>query len=214
MTDRREDDRSATAAASVSGGEKEAAKSSGDFAGQVLERAYEHAMRMLDRDAEILDQMRTRSSFLLAALAIGGTVLGAILSGSSHSSPPWWVLIWLGLALVPCIAVLWPTRDRGKLTSKWAPDDTTVRKFRIRWAEVFQARKPNERLWKIGLTGSDLDNARASAQNEINKFDQILVDTMRRAHKRNDRTLTRRADLLRVASLLILIFFVTFSIWL
>jgi hypothetical protein len=27
---------------------------------------------MLDRDADILDQMRTRSSFLLAALALGG----------------------------------------------------------------------------------------------------------------------------------------------
>jgi len=171
-------------------------------------------MRMLDRDAEILDQMRTRSSFLLAALAIGGTVLGAILSSSSHSSPPWWVLIWLGLALVPCIAVLSSTRDRGNLTPEWAPDKTTVRSFRIRWAEPFQARKPNERLWKIGLTGDELEDAKKSAKNDINMFDQILVDTMRRAHKRNDRTLTRRADLLRAASLLILIFFVTFSFWL
>jgi hypothetical protein len=189
-------------------------KRAGDFGDQVLERAYEHALRMLDRDAEILDQMRTRSSFLIAALAIGGTVLSAILSSASRPAPPWWVLVWIGLALACCIAALWSTRDHGDVTAEWAPGRQAVRSLRGRWAEWFYARKENQRLWKIGLNRDDLNRAEASAQRDKNKFEQTLIETMRRAHSRNDRTLTRRADLLRAASVLVLIFFIVFSSWL
>jgi hypothetical protein len=185
-----------------------------DFDDLVMQRAYEHAVRMLDRDAEILDQMRTRSSFLLAALSIGGSVLGAILSSSSHSSPPWWVLIWLGLALVPCLGVLWPTRDRGHLRSEGSPDVLAPRSFRSRWGECLRARKANARLWKIGLAGRDLDWAKSQSKGDSNEFDHFLVETMQLAHVRNDYSLTRRADLLRAASVLVVIFFIAFSAWL
>ena len=77
---------------------------------------YENAKRVVDRDAQILDQLRSRASILLAALAIGGTVLGGILSNSTHPRPPWWVMVWLGLAIILCISVLWSTRDHGSLT--------------------------------------------------------------------------------------------------
>ena len=87
------------------------------LSGHALAREYEHAKRVVDRDAEILDQLRSRASILLAALAIGGTVLGGILSNSTHRPPPWWVVVWLGLAIILCIGVLWSTRDYGRLTT-------------------------------------------------------------------------------------------------
>jgi hypothetical protein len=176
-------------------------------------------MRTLDRDAEILDQMRTRSSFLIAALALGGSLLSAILSSASRPTPPWWVLIWLGLALVPCTAVLWPTRDHGRLTPGWAPSgrrpsDLESRSFRERWTEIRPARQDNERLWKIGINERDLTEAKKRARSGKTDLDQELADTMWLAHTRNDHTLTRRADLLRAASVLVLIFFIAFSSWL
>jgi hypothetical protein len=185
----------------------------------VVQRSYELALRMLDRDAEILDQMRTRSSFLLAALALGGTLLSAILSSASRPTPPWWVLIWLGLALLPCLAVLLPTRDHGHLTQGWSPGvresaDLEARDFRQRWAQCLHARKDNERLWKIGINERDVNRAKKRVKDGGKGLDQELTDTMWLAHKRNDLTLTRRADLLRAASVLVLAFFIAFSCWL
>lgn len=101
------------------------------FTDKALGRAYDHAVRMLDRDAEILDQMRTRASFLIAALAIGGTVLGAILSTSAnqHLQPVLpWLFGLLGAAIFLCIGVLWPTRDHGKEFISIASDDRSFRR--------------------------------------------------------------------------------------
>ena len=207
--------------------------------GKALERAYEHAVRLLDRDAEILDQLRTRASFLIAALAIGGAVLGAILSSSTHGAPPWWVIAPLGLAIVPCIGTLWPTRDRGVLQVwKWTPSGSAEamesltkplangRHFTERWREWGRARNFNLRLWKTGLGKDDFNRAQNYANQQLallpqvgndgqqTWIDQILVERMYVAHFRNDHTLTRRADLLRSATLLTLLFFILFSVWL
>jgi hypothetical protein len=84
--------------------------------GDVLKRAFDNAQRMVDRDAEILDQLRSRASTLLAALAIGGAILGAVLSSATHPRVPWWVVAPLVLAVVLCVLVLWSTRDYGRLT--------------------------------------------------------------------------------------------------
>ena len=86
--------------------------------GAALERAYENALRTLDRDAEILDQLRSRANILLAALAIGVTALGAILARSELST--WFAVlavVFLGSAILCCVGVLWPTRDRGDFTT-------------------------------------------------------------------------------------------------
>jgi hypothetical protein len=86
------------------------------LSGKVLKRAYENALGVVDRDAEILDQMRSRASILLAALAIGGAILGAILASETHPQLPWWVVVPLVVAIVLCVFVLWSTRDYGRLT--------------------------------------------------------------------------------------------------
>jgi hypothetical protein len=207
--------------------------------GKALERAHEHIVRMLDRDAVILDQMRNRASFLITALAIGGTILGAILSNSTHGSPPWWVVTPLGLAIIPCIGILWPTRDHGVLKVWiWTPSGsaqtierlrephTKEQRLRKRWHEWRQAHKFDLRLWKTGLGKNDFNKAQIYAahrptqpiQGTVDQpqpsIDQVLVERMYVAHFRNDHTLTRRADLLRVAALFTLLFFTLFSIWL
>ena len=90
--------------------------------GPALQRAYENALHVLDRDAAILDQLRSRANILLAALAIGVTALGAILASATlHPHLPVWfvvlAVVFLGSAIFCCVGVLWPTRDHGNFTS-------------------------------------------------------------------------------------------------
>ena len=160
--------------------------------------------------------MRTRASFLIAALAIGGTVLGAILATAGHKRlQP--VLPWLlGLAIALCIGVFWPTRDRGAFKVKLPLDER--RSFKRRWLDSWfiDGVIQKKRLWKTGLTKTDLDDVNEVANNATNKerVQQVLLGRMYLAHYRNNDTLTRRADLLKVASLLVLVFFIFFSFWL
>jgi hypothetical protein len=94
----------------------------GKLTGPALQRAYQNALHVLDRDAAILDQLRSRANILLAALAIGVTALGAILASAKlqpHLSV-WFVVlavVFLGSAIFCCIGVLWPTRDHGDFTA-------------------------------------------------------------------------------------------------
>ncbi len=185
--------------------------------GKALERGYDHAVHRLDRDAEILDQMRTRASFLIAALAVGGTVLAAILSMSAnvHLQPALPVLLGLlGSAILLCIGILWPTRDHGDLPQK-LPDDAP-RSFCARWGEWWNGGhlKKRPRLWQVGLGSSDLENAQRQAYKSPEWVDQFLLRRMYLAHDSNNNTLTRRADLFRAASLLVLAFVIAFSAWL
>ena len=202
--------------------------------GTALERAHEHALILLQRDVAVLDAMRTRASFLIAALAIGGTVLGAILTDSNHKPPPWWVVMWLWLAIIPCITVLWSTRDHGHLRVRpdWIASGSAdwklsgQRGLTDRWREWKCARQQNRRLWKVGLNAVDLSTAKnkvAELQLEPTQgpadptkepINQVLVERMYAAHEMNDHTLTRRADLFRAASLLALVFLIVFSSWL
>jgi hypothetical protein len=212
---------------------------------KALARAYENALRMLDRDAEILDQLRTRANILLAALAIGGTVLGAALSGRHLQS----ALVWLlGAAIVLCIGVLWPVRDHGDFnvrtstpsgssepaagsdSSERSPEggseSPTImaklmtllagagRRFNEPWARWLQDLGQNQRLWKIGLGQKDFDVLSAEAYDDQDMVDQILLGRMYLAHHRNADTLSRRADLLRLASLLALAFVIDLGFWL
>ena len=118
--------------------------------GATLARAYENALRTLDRDAEVLDQLRSRANILLAALAIGVTVLSAILTSSSSRPhlPTWFVVmsaVFLGTAILCCIGVLWPTRDHGKFTTNklerlCAEAQARVEAAAVRDAAVAEAR--------------------------------------------------------------------------
>ena len=235
-----------------------------ELTGTALERAHDHAVRLLERDATALDAMRTRVSFLIAALTIGGTVLGAILASTNHKSPPLWVVIWLWLAIIPCIAILWSTRDHGhlKVRPNWIASGsadwrlTGKRSLTDRWGEWRRAPGENRRLWKVGLGADDLSKAQlhlaksqggsapgpgdpggsapgpgdpggsapgpgdpggpaqGPADPAKEPINQVLVERMYAAHEMNDHTLTRRADLFRVASALALVFFILFISWL
>ena len=92
-----------------------------ELTGAALQRAYENALSTLDRDAAILDQLRSRANILLAALAIGVTALGAILTSTGHKPIPTWLeallVGLLVLAILCCAGVLWPVRDHGEFTS-------------------------------------------------------------------------------------------------
>jgi hypothetical protein len=223
--------------------------------GNALARGYENALRMLDRDAEILDQLRTRANILLAALAIGGTVFGAALP-DRHLQP---ALVWLlGAAIVLCIGVLWSVRDHGDFDvrtstpngepqtsgeprtgqepqtasggSERSPESGSEprtimaklmtllagagRRFQEPWAEWRQDLGQNQRLWKIGLGQQDFDMVPAAAYDDQDLVDQILLGRMYLAHDRNNGTLSRRADLLRLASLLALAFVIDLGFWL
>jgi hypothetical protein len=101
--------------------------------GTALQRAYDNAQRTLDRDAEILDQLRTRANILLTGLAIGGAVLGGSLSNTAHR-PLTAALVWsLGSAIVLCFLVLWPTRDHGKFTVRISSANKDDGRKRWQW---------------------------------------------------------------------------------
>lgn len=235
------------------------------FTKKALARAYENALRMLDRDAQILDQLRSRASLLIAALAIGVSVLAASLS-KRHLQP---ALLWLlGSAIVLCLGVLWPVRDHGDFTvpvpvreksTKTAPTPVTTptremlmpltvlsprlsaqpatslslsrgetaghrraagpladawRNFTKPWKEWIQCLGQKQRLWKTGLGKDDLAAVPTHAYSSKDTVDQVLLGRMYLAHTRNDGTLSRRADLLRLASLLALAFVIDLGFWL
>ena len=157
------------------------------LAGPALQRAYENTLHVLDRDAAILDQLRSRANILLAALAIGVTALGAILADNAvhlHLSA-WFValaVVFLGSAILCCVGVLWPTRDHGNFT---APElerarDEAATAARIRTAAadrdaaiaaareaIGQARADLEALTRaaeLGLDGAEWDVGLAAAR--------------------------------------------------
>ena len=88
------------------------------------------------------------------------------------------------------------------------------RRFQEPWAEWRQDLGQNQRLWKIGLGQQDFDMVPAAAYDDQDLVDQILLGRMYLAHDRNNGTLSRRADLLRLASLLALAFVIDLGFWL
>lgn len=86
------------------------------------------------------------------------------------------------------------------------------RRFTKPWREWRQALGHDQRLWKTVL-GKD-DFSQAPPGNQENEVYQVLLKIMYLGHERNYGTLSRRADLLRLASLLVLAFVIAFSIWL
>ena len=237
-----------------------------------LETAYGSALKVLERDAAILDQLRSRANILLAALAIGVTALGAILASPSLNLhlPAWFVVsavVFLGSAILCCVGVLWPTRDHGDMAPLPAPVNlpppsqppaatparemlvpltvlspgpsagTTAslslsmarsqtaghrrsagrladawQRFTKPWREWYQALGHDRRLWKTVLGKEDFDDV--PPQGGKNDVYPVLLEIMYLAHTRDYGTLSRRADLLRLASLLVLAFVIAFSIWL
>jgi len=75
------------------------------------------------------------------------------------------------------------------------------------WGEWCQTVGHNQRLWKTALGKYDL--ARVPLGSSQDEVDQVLLEVMYRAHDLNNGTLSRRADLLRFASLFVLAFVIT-----
>jgi hypothetical protein len=124
--------------------------------GPALQRAYENALHVLDRDAAILDQLRSRANILLAALAIGVTALGAILADTTvHLHLPAWfgtlAVLFLGSAILCCVGVLWPTRDHGDFTEP----------------ELERARDEAAAAARIRTAAADRDAAIAAAREAV-----------------------------------------------
>ncbi len=211
--------------------------------GEALKLGYENALRMLDRDAEILDQLRTRANMLLAALAIGGAVLGAVLpSLPAHHHLPAWLVVLLSVAIAVCVGVQWPVRDHGSLTiasgvKPSGPADRGVRqvgkaaeparnvngsggepppgawkRFKAPWQEWRDAFGQDQRLWKTGLGREDMGKIEAGASSDA--VSQTLLEIMYAAHLRNNGTVSRRADVLRMASILVFAFVIGLAVWL
>jgi hypothetical protein len=88
------------------------------------------------------------------------------------------------------------------------------RRFTDPWAEWLQDLGQDQRLWKIGLGRKDLAKVPAEVYDNQDLVDQILLGRMYLAHHRNNGTLSRRADLLRLASLLALAFVIDLGFWL
>jgi hypothetical protein len=117
----------------------EASTAGGGNASTSQSLRYEATTRVLDRQVEILSQLRNRANILLAANAIVATLFGASALGKGHPLPlEILALIAFGLGIGACVAILWPIHDAGKLVdpNQWRqyprwPSSERPRKWRV-----------------------------------------------------------------------------------
>jgi len=154
--------------------------------------AYEQALRAADRDAAVLDQLRTRTAVLVTASGVVTSLMGQTALKAPH--PLGLViasLVAFAAGLAASLGVFWPAGDQGRL----GPPDLSPRGWRNRWR-----RRGRERRWKVTITRRDFE--RRSNEHEV-ALKRSLADLLYRAHRLNQFTIGRRTDLFGVAALLL-----------
>lgn len=186
---------------------------------------YDHALRTVERDRQVLAGLRTRTNVLLTATSVVTALLGqAVLQhhpirvGLTVAA-----IVAFGIGLFCCLGVLWPIGDRGTGEREVPPPDDGsdlegqlvpegirggLRRFRQRWGEWRLG--PGRRRWKVTLTEQDIVDAMAGAERADRgqletAIKQELATLLFEWHRRNMATIERRTDLLQVAGLALFI---------
>jgi hypothetical protein len=148
---------------------------------------YEHAKATLARDATVLDQLRTRASVVLSAMAIVASFVGT--RTFDHA---WLVGLSFGViacGMISCMGVLWPARDRGPM-----PAPRESRSFREDWLPFDRGK----RRFKSTLTVQNLREAHGATDTPPSA-ELVAINLLVAAHLINTRTLNRRTDLFQLA---------------
>lgn len=147
---------------------------------------YEHALRALDRQANVLSDLRSRASIILSASGITASVFGAQAFQSGEVWLTGVALVVVFVGLVFCIAVLWPVSDKGPLLD---PDE--------------QAHVKGRRRWKATLTFADVRGATERGSEPV--MLDALVALLEPAWKVNYETIATRSALLNWAAALLVV---------
>jgi len=189
---------------------------SGDGALRIM---YELCLRTADQDTAALAQMRTHANILLSAIVIVGALLATHFPAHTHDSA-WLYLALLGLGVsgISCIAVIWPVNDRGHLpTRRSSYNQSGPHVYRERWREwlmEYILRRDRPMLWKSQITYDDLAcPAGASGPRCCESVECSVVVLSSIAHSMNAGTIGRRADLVRIATGILLVSLALLIVW-
>jgi hypothetical protein len=149
--------------------------------------AFEQTMKALDRQADVLDQLRSRAGIVLSGTGIIASLLGSQALRGPYS---------LGLAIVAlgvttvgillCVIVLWPVHDEDAL-----PGLTEALPLWNRWPR----RKANrKREWQVTIPRGGVRALRGGAA-----ISPEMLDELERARRTNYLTIERRSKVLTLA---------------
>jgi hypothetical protein len=151
----------------------------------------EQTLKGLDRQADVLDQLRSRTNIVLSAIGIIASVLASqALQGNYSIAMAVVALCSSAAGICLCIAVLWPVHDSGRL-----PEPTE----RLpRWNRWPTRRASRRREWQVTIRRQDLDAMEPEAD--------LAPDVVKRlglARRANYLTLSRRSNLFAWACVLL-----------
>jgi hypothetical protein len=150
-------------------------------------------LRGLDRQAQVLSELRQRSSIVLSASGIVASLLGGqALRGDYNHVLAVGALVLTALGIVACIWVLWKVRDEGKMPT--------------------EERKGGEltggkRNWKVTIPGDRLNLLAAGSISQLDVLDELRV-----ARRVNFRTLKQRSRVFVAACVLLLLQLILWSV--
>ena len=143
--------------------------------------AFEQTIRGLDRQAAILDQLRSRGGIILSASGIVASLLGSQALKEKYSLPL--AIVALGstaIGMLLCVWVLWPAHDGDEL-----PEVKGALPRWNRWPRM----KPNRRReWQITIERDEVGKLRDKSM-----VSEELLDKLDRARHANYLTIERRS---------------------
>jgi hypothetical protein len=152
---------------------------------------YEHTLRALERQANVLSELRSRASIILSATGITASLFGVtVLESHTPEWRKWLALSLVALGLLACIGVLLPVHDRGPMPADPRNPGRRVGRSRAR-------------RWKVTPSISELKEATAHGS-EPAILDAIVV-CLAPARRLNYRTLEKRSRALLAAAGLLLL---------
>jgi hypothetical protein len=137
--------------------------------------AFEQTIRVLDRQAAVLSELRQRASIVLSGTGITVSLMGSgALKGSYSHGLALTALLATFLGITSCIAVLWPVSDKGSSAA--------------------------ERRWKVTASRMDIARLRSGKTSTSD-----LLDELDRARSCNYSTISARSKLFTAAAVLLLV---------
>jgi len=159
----------------------------------VSDFALEQMLRGLDRQGQVLSELRQRSSIVLSASGIVASLLGGqALRGDYNHVLAVGALVLTAVGIVACIWVLWKVRDEGDMPA----EESTG-------GELTGGR----RNWKVTIPGYRIKQLDAGS---ISKSD--VLDELRIARRVNFRTLKTRSRVFVAACVLLLLQLILWSV--
>jgi hypothetical protein len=123
--------------------------------------AYDESVRALQLQSSVLDELRSRTGILLAALALSASFLGArALDSEGLSALAWAAIACFSVSGLCCLGILWPskgwsfTSDATVILDQWvhSPDEPSLDDMYEKFARWNQEEwKRNERSYLVPM---------------------------------------------------------------